>query len=145
MLCFLDNILLFYFALLFSVCILLLMAIGKQEIPLSLRNSQFVLSCLVLSDSSQPMDCSPPDTPVHGIFQAGIQKWVAISSSRGSSPPGDRMHISWVSCMAGRFLPSVPPGKTDLENNNSSCFLTFVVVVVLLKFPLVLFGNPQHN
>ena len=32
-----------------------------------------------------PMDCSPPGSSVHGIFQAKILEWVAISSSRGSS------------------------------------------------------------
>ena len=33
------------------------------------------------------MDCSPPASSVHGIFQARILEWVAISFSRGSSPP----------------------------------------------------------
>ena len=32
-----------------------------------------------------PMDCSSPGSTVHGIFQARILEWVAISSSRGSS------------------------------------------------------------
>ena len=32
-----------------------------------------------------PMDCSPPGSSVHGILQARILEWVAISSSRGSS------------------------------------------------------------
>ena len=32
------------------------------------------------------MDCSPPGSSVHGILQARILEWVAISSSRGSSP-----------------------------------------------------------
>ena len=32
-----------------------------------------------------PVDCSPPGSSVHGIFQARILKWVAISFSRGSS------------------------------------------------------------
>ena len=32
-----------------------------------------------------PMDCSPPDSSVHGILQAEILDWVAISFSRGSS------------------------------------------------------------
>ena len=30
------------------------------------------------------MDCSPPGSSVHGIFQVRILEWVAISSSRGS-------------------------------------------------------------
>ena len=34
-----------------------------------------------------PMDSSPPGSPVHGILQARILEWVAISSSRGSSQP----------------------------------------------------------
>ena len=32
------------------------------------------------------MHCSPPDSCVHGIFQARILEWVAIPFSRGSSP-----------------------------------------------------------
>ena len=39
--------------------------------------------CLTLCD---PVDCSPPASSVHGILQARILEWVAISSSRGSSP-----------------------------------------------------------
>ena len=38
--------------------------------------------CLTLCDS---MDCSPPGSSVHGILQARIWEWVAISFSRGSS------------------------------------------------------------
>ena len=41
-------------------------------------------SCLTLCD---PMDCSPPGSSVHGISQARILEWVAMSSSRGSSHP----------------------------------------------------------
>ena len=42
-----------------------------------------VLSCVQLF--ANPMDCSPPDSSVHGILQARILEWVAISFSRGSS------------------------------------------------------------
>ena len=38
-------------------------------------------SCTTLCD---PMDCNPPGSSVHGISQAKILEWVAISSSRGS-------------------------------------------------------------
>ena len=34
-----------------------------------------------------PMDCSPPGSSVHGIFQVRILEWVAIFYSRGSSQP----------------------------------------------------------
>ena len=43
-------------------------------------------SCPTLCD---PMDCSPPGSSVHGILQARILEWVAISSSRRSSQPRD--------------------------------------------------------
>ena len=39
-----------------------------------------VQSCLTLCD---PMDCSLPDSSVHGISQARILDWVAMASSRG--------------------------------------------------------------
>ena len=35
------------------------------------------------------MDCSPPGSSVHGIFQARMLGWVAISSSRGSPQARD--------------------------------------------------------
>ena len=38
-------------------------------------------SCLTLCD---PMDCSPPGSSIHGILQARILEWVAISFSTGS-------------------------------------------------------------
>ena len=45
------------------------------------------------------MDSSLPDSVVHGIFQAKILKWAAISFFRGSSQPRDQ---TWVSCIADR-------------------------------------------
>ena len=50
------------------------------------------LSCVWLFVT--PMDCSPPGSSVHGIFQARVLEWVAISFSRGSSQPRDQ---TWVS------------------------------------------------
>ena len=64
-----------------------------------------------------PLDCSPPGSSVHGIFQTRILEWVAISSSRGSSWQGDWTHVSFISCLAGGFFPTKPPGKCK----NSSC------------------------
>ena len=55
-------------------------------------------SCPTLWD---PMDCSLPGSSVHGIIQARILEWGAISSSRGSSWPMDSTHVS---CLAGRFF-----------------------------------------
>ena len=47
-----------------------------------------VLSGSVLSDSCDPMDCSPPGSSVCGTSQARILEWVAIPFPRGSSRPG---------------------------------------------------------
>ena len=41
-----------------------------------------------------PMDCSLQGSPVHGFLQARILECIAMSSSRGSSQPGDRTHVS---------------------------------------------------
>ena len=49
------------------------------------------------------MGYSPLGSSVHGIFQAKILKWVAISYSRGSSPPRDQTSVSCVS-YTGRIL-----------------------------------------
>ena len=40
--------------------------------------SEVTQSCLTLSD---PMDCSPPSSSVHGIFQARVLEWDAIAFS----------------------------------------------------------------
>ena len=47
------------------------------------------------------MNYSPPGSSVHGVLQARVLEWVAISFSRGSSWPRD---WTWVSCIAGRFF-----------------------------------------
>jgi len=43
-------------------------------------------SCLTLCD---PIDGSPPGSPIPGILQARIIEWVAISFSRANSLPRD--------------------------------------------------------
>ena len=58
-------------------------------------------SCLTLYD---PMDGSPPGTALHGIFQARILEWVAISYSGGSSQPRDWTCVCWVSFVGMQVL-----------------------------------------
>ena len=59
--------------------------------------------CLSLNgvQLSDPKDCSPPGSSVHGTHQARILEWVAIPFSRGSSWPRDQIQVS---CVAGRFF-----------------------------------------
>ena len=56
-----------------------------------------VLSCCVVSNCVQSMDSSPPGSSVHGISQARILEWVAISFSRGCSQPRNWTPISCIS------------------------------------------------
>ena len=60
-----------------------------------------------------PMDCSPPGSSAHGILQARILEWVAISSSRGSSHPEIKPTSLVSPELAGRFFTTVPLGKPD--------------------------------
>ena len=60
------------------------------------------------------MDCTPPDSSVHGIFQARILEWVAISFSRGSSLPRDWTHIS---CIGNVILFNNKRGNTNTHRN----------------------------
>ena len=54
--------------------------------------------CLTLCN---PMDCSLSGSSVHGISQARVLEWIAISFSRGSSWPRNR---TWVSHIADRLF-----------------------------------------
>ena len=62
-----------------------------------------------------PMDCSPPGSPVHGIFQGRTLEWIAISYSRGSSQPRDQTWVFWI---ADRFF-TVWATSTALWGMNS--------------------------
>ena len=55
-------------------------------------------SCLTLCN---PIDCSLPGSSVHRILEARILEWVAMPSSRESSPPRDQTQVS---CTAGGFF-----------------------------------------
>ena len=55
--------------------------------------SEVAQSCPTLCD---PMDCSLPGSSLHGILQARVLEWVAISSSRGSSQPRDQTRVSHI-------------------------------------------------
>jgi len=59
-----------------------------------------------------PVDCSLPGFSVHGIFQAKILEWIAISFSRGSSRP---RHQTWASHIAGRCFILWATGEAQYE------------------------------
>ena len=62
-------------------------------------------SCPTLCD---PMDCRLPGSSFHGILQARVLEWVAISFSRGYSQPRDWTQVSHIVC---RFFTSWATGK----------------------------------
>ena len=72
--------------------------------------SEVAQSYLILCN---PMDCSLPDSSVHGIPQGKILEWVAISFSRGASWSRDQ---TWVSCIGGRCFTSWATREAFLEN-----------------------------
>ena len=79
------------------------------QLYFSTSESEIVQSCLTLCD---PMDCSLRGSSVHGVFQARILEWGAISFSRGSSQPRDRTLVSRIVCRrvtvwAARNSPSL--------------------------------------
>ena len=62
-------------------------------------------SCFPVGYNTQlsgAMDCGSPGSSVHGILQARILEWIMMPSSRGSSWPRDRTHVSCISCI-GRW------------------------------------------
>ena len=71
-----------------------------------------VKSCPTLCD---PVDCRPSGSSVHGISQARILEWVAISFSMGSSQPRDRTQVF---CIAGRCFNLWATRKAQLEETN---------------------------
>ena len=71
----------------------------------SLYISVFIYRCVhaqLCPTLCKPMDCNPPGSSVHGILQARILEWIAISS-RVSSQPRDLTCVAWLSSV-GRWI-----------------------------------------
>ena len=101
----------------------------------SLRNLYVsAQSCRILCN---PISCGPPGSPVHGILQARILEWVAISSSRGSSQPRDQTHIA---CIGRRILSHCttwePWGRANLETNMEQGKVTYHVILLVVGLRL---------
>ena len=84
--------------------------------------------CKVLVTQSCPtpcdlMDCSPPGSSVHGIFQARILEWIAIPFSRGSSQSKDQTGLPHFSLILYHLSHREAQG-----NNNSFKLLRFGVI-----------------
>ena len=96
--------------------------------------SEVSQSCPSLCD---PMDYSLPGSSAHGIFQAIVLEWIAISFSRGSSQSRDRTQVSHIV----DTLPSEPPGMSI----NSHKYRQIVAGVILGIFWILKKIFPIHS
>ena len=83
------------------------------------------------------MDGSPPDSSVHGILQARILEWVAITFSRGSSRPRDQIQVS---CLSGRLFTQM---NADSHNPVSLKWELWTFWKMLKHFSLSPFFTPS--
>ena len=78
-----------------------------------------------------PMHCGPLGSSVHGILQARMLEWVAISFSRGSFRPAvSTATLAW----AGRFFTTKPPEKPQkyfLLGFEHIIIITIIVINIL--------------
>ena len=85
-------------------------AIIKQD--KNIHTYMLLFSRKVMSNSCGPVDHSPSGSSVHGISQARILEWIAISFFRYLPDPGIKPVSS---VLAGRFFITEPPGKPHLH------------------------------
>ena len=114
----------------------------SEEVKLS----EVTQSCPTLCD---PMDCSLPGFSVHGVFQARVLDWVAISFSRGSSLSRDWTQVS---CIAGRRFnlwvtreghggQDIGTLATDLAMKNQGWLLGLAGLITLQSSPVPQFKS----
>ena len=72
---------------------LLMQRSAQETITVQVKWNEVAKSCPTLCN---PIGCSLPGSSVHGIFQAIVLEWIAISFSRGSSQPRDRTRVSLI-------------------------------------------------
>ena len=75
--------------------------INNCQSKIDISSNRSSVSRSVLSDSSNPMDCSPLGSTIHGILLARILEWVAIPFSKRSSWPRNQTQVF---CIADRFF-----------------------------------------
>ena len=109
-----------------------------------------------------PIDCSPPGSSVHGMSQARILEWAALSSYRGSSWSRDWTHVPWVSftgswilyhCTTWQatypytpsFLISLPFMLTQSIEQSSPCRTVQVFPVVQMVKNLLVMQEPRFD
>ena len=97
-------------------------------------------SLSVVSNSLWPVDCSPPSSSVHGILQARILQYVAISFSRASSWPKNQTRVS---CIAHGFFTNWAMREAHIDMWYLLLYLNinYHIITYLLK----LFWSKDHH
>ena len=90
-----------------------------------------VCCCVQLLESYptlfDPVDCSPPDSSVHGILQTRILEWVAILFSRDLPDPGMEPGSP---ALQGDSLLSEPPGKHIVCVCVCVCVCVYIYILI---------------
>ena len=106
--------------------------------PILVSSIVWLCCCLVAKSClthCNPIDCSPPGSSVHGVFQARILEWVAISFARRFSRPRDGTSVSclgrWIlHCWATREAHSMA-----CKHTKKSKMYMCMYIYISLKFP----------
>ena len=106
----------FYISREMQICLPYCLLLSPDILLIQLSESEVTESCLTLCN---PMNCSLPGSSIHGIFQARVLEWVAISFSRGwrglpFPSPGDLPNSGIEPrspALQADALPSELPGK----------------------------------
>ena len=85
---------------------------------------------------SNPMDYNPPDSSVHGIIQARILEWVAISFCRGSCQPRHRTCISGLFYINRWILTTESPNMGAIQ---ISYFFSHMLIFSLPNYHVIYF------
>ena len=90
-----------------------------------------------------PVDYSPPGSSAHGIFQARILEWVAVSFSWGSFQPRDEPVSPMSAALAGRFF-TTEPLRTP-KNNHTHAINCYPALPKKWNDQLIQVGWIQHT
>ena len=116
----------------------------------------FLLQCMKVKSESEvtqsyptlsdPMDCSPPGSSVHGIFQARVLEWVAISFSNGCKSctikKAECRRIDAFELWCWRRLLRVPwAAWTSSQSNLKEICPEYSLEALMLKLKLQYFGH----
>ena len=96
-------------------------------------------SCLVVKSCLTLCDPTDSSLPVHGVFQARIREWVAISYAGRSSQPRDWTYVSCIFCTGRGILYHCAAGKPSLLTRGKNS--TFYGNIRLLwPYPIIKFS-----